>query len=203
MLRSSILLIFLFSVGHSFGQFHEMNIRKISDLAEAESYASRYGEVSFGIVNAELDVLLFDSVDLSNMRASVGKVNTLYQRRTKFLKDTVVTMMNLQVISFEMEHLSSDSTDLLIERIIADHQQGMSYWNLMKKYESGGCHFSSGPIQTDHLVPRYGINLVDRKKSELIQWRYPNQPNLPVLIIIDEEAHPVPAFYAISYNVAG
>lgn len=203
MLRSSVLLILLLSVGACHAQFHEMNIRKITDLSEAQAYASRYSEVSFGLVNSELDVFLFDSVDMNNMRASVGKISTLYHRRTKFLKDTIISMMNLQVISFEAGTVSLDSANLIIDQIMADYAEGMNYWHLMKKYESTGCHFNSGPIQTDHLMGRYGINLADKKESEIIKWSYPNRPNLPILIIIHKEAHPVPAFYAISYNVAG
>ena len=184
-------------------QFHEMNIRKISEIAEAQDYASRYSEVTFGLVNSEFDVFLFDSVDMNNLHASVGKISTLYHRRTKFLKDTVISMMNLQVISFESEHISSDSANTIIDRIMIDYREGMNFWHIMKKYESEGCQFSNGPVQTDLLLDRYGINLSNKKTSEIIKWSHPNRPNLPILIIIHQEAHPVPAFYAISYNVAG
>lgn len=203
MLRTSVLLICLFLVGESYSQFHEMNIREISEISEAQAYASRYGEVSFGLVNSELDVFLFDGVDMNNMKASVGKVNTLYQRRTKFLKDTVISMMNLQVITFDAEHMSLDSANALIDLMMADYKLGLNYWKLMKKYESEFCQFSSGPIETDQLVGRYGVDLSNKRQDEIIKWSYPNRPNLPILIIIHKEAHPVPAFYAISYNVAG
>jgi hypothetical protein len=180
-----------------------MNIRKISELSEAKAYASRYSEVSFGLVNPELDVLLFDSVDLSNMRASVGKITTLYQRRTKFLKDTVISMMNLQVISFQMELISIDSATALMQEIEEDYARGLNYWQLLKKYGSPACHFHSGPVETDQVPLRYGMNPADRRESDIIRSTYPNRPGAPMLIIIKEASHPVPAFFAISYNVAG
>ncbi|GEM_PF-6991506 len=187
----------------AFGQFHDRNVTGITSLEDAQDYASRYSEVSFGLVNSELDVFLFDNVDTNDMAASVGKINTIYRRRTKFLKDTSITMLNVQVIEFNHEIVSLDSANAVIEEIIRKYEEGTSYWYLMKEYQNESCHFSGGPAPAELLKERFGNTMEERKKNDIFKWSYSNRPNLPVVIIIHQEAHSVPAFYAISYNVAG
>lgn len=184
-------------------QFHDNNIPKINSLEAAKEYADRYREVTFGIVNSEMDVFLFDVVDTTDMGASIGTTNTIYRRRTKFLKDTMVTLVNVQVIEFDQNKISIDSANVLISQILEKFNSGSSYWNLMKEYRNESCTFNSGPSTTELLHKRFGSTLEDRKRDEIFKWSYSNRPNLPVIIIIQEEAHPVPAFYAISYNVSG
>ena len=203
MLKLCLYLIIGLSSYGAYAQFHDDNIPKITSLQAAEEYAGRYKEVSFGLVNSELDVFLFDNVDITNMSASVGKINTIYRRRTKFLKDTSITMLNVQVIEFDPVKISPDSANVIIAEIIKKYKSGTSYWNLMKEYRSSSCKFEGGPISTELLEKRFGSTLEGRKKDDIFKWSYSNRPNLPIIIIIHEEAHPVPAFYAISYNVAG
>lgn len=198
-----LLLIFGCVCLSAYGQFHDNNIPKIESVDAAKEYADRYREVSVNLVNSEMDVFLFDEVDTGNMKASVGKISTIYRRRTKFLKDTVVTLVNVQTIEFDHDKISIDSANVLIDEIIKKYNAGTSYWNLMKQYRSESCKFNSGPSPTELLKKRYGCTLEDRKKDEIFKWSYSNRPSLPIIIIINEEAHPVPAFWAISYNVAG
>lgn len=183
-------------------QKHDEAIREINSLEEAKAYASQYSEVSFGLVNSELDVFLFDKVDLSNPSASVGKSYTMYQRRTKFLKDTSITMMNVQVIEFDPDQISPDSTNVLIAEIMESYKEGTSYWNLMKKYRNESCKFTGGPSSTDELLKRFGSRFEDHTKNDIFTWRYTAHPESPVIIIIHQDAHAVPAFYTISYTIA-
>jgi hypothetical protein len=184
-------------------QFHDKNIPKITSVKAAEEYAGRYSEVSFGLVNSEMDVFLFDNVDTTDMPSSVGTINTIYRRRTKFLKDTTITMLNVQVIEFDSGRISLDSANFLIAEIIKKYENGTSYWNLMKEYRNESCKFEGGPVSTELLKERFGSTLEQRRKDEVFKWSYSNRPNLPIVIIIHEEAHSVPAFYAISYNISG
>ena len=202
-MKQAILLLMCIYSAFSIAQFHDNNIPKISTLEDAKAYADRYGEVSFGLVNSEMDVFLFDEVDTSNMKASIGVMNTIYQRRTKFLKDTIVTIVNVQIIEFNNEMIDIDSANVLIAEIIEKYESGTSYWNLLKEYRNESCTFNSGPSSTEFLHERFGTTLEDRQRGEIFKWSYSNRPNLPLIIIIQEEAHEVPAFYAISYNVAG
>ena len=195
-----LLLLASLCLGAS-AQKHDEAIRGINSLDEAKSYASQYSEVSFGIINAELDVFLFDKVDMDNPSASVGQVNTIYRRRTKFLKDTNVTMLNIQVIEFDNDWISLDSANTLIEEIIASYNEGTSYWNLMKKYRNESCKFNGGPSSTDVLAKRFGSTFENRTKNDIFKWQYADRSELPVVIIIHEGAHTVPGFYAISYTV--
>ena len=73
----------------------------------------------------------------------------------------------------------------------------------MKEYGNESCKFTVGPVETSTISERYGSTMEDRKQDEIFKWSYTNKPDLTCLIIIQQKAHPVPAFYSISYNVAG
>lgn len=195
--------IFLIWANWGYTQSHDKSISTIRTVEAAREYAARFNEVSFDIVNYEQDVFLFDNVDLDNLPGSVGKLRTLFQRRTKFLKDTVITMLDVQTIEFDYETLGMDSVSVLRKTMMAEYNAGATYWDLKKKYEGPHCFFSSGPESTDALFQRFGSGMEDRKKGEIFRWDRGGRADFPLLIIIHREAHPVPAFYAISYNVAG
>lgn len=195
--------IFLFSCVTVSAQFHDDNVSRINTIEEAREYASKYREVSFGVVNSESDVVLFDNVDTTNLKASIGQINTIYKRRTKFIKDTSIAMVNIQVIEFNYEKLSLDAANVLIDAFISRYKSGDSYWDLMKEFSGEKCKFTSGPCSLNDLADRFG-NVFERKKThDIFKWSYANKPNLPFLIIIDQKVHSVPAFYSISFNVEG
>ena len=195
--------LFLFSCFAVNAQFHDDNLWQINTVEQAKEYSSKYREVSFGIVNAEMDVVLFDNVDTTDLKASVGQVNTIFKRRTKFIKDTSIAMVNIQMIEFNYDKVTVDSAHVLIDRFISSYQSGASYWDLMKEFNSETCMFTSGPYSLSDLIERFGNVLEGRKAQDIIKWSYSNRPNLPCVIIIDQEVHKVPAFYSISFNVAG
>ena len=195
--------LFLFSCVTVSAQFHDDNVSRINTVEQAREYASKYPGVSFGVVNSELNVVLFDNVDTTNLKASIGQVNTIYKRRTKFIKDTSIAMVNIQVIEFNYERLSLDAANVLIDDFISRYQSGDSYWDLMKEFSGKTCTFTSGPCSLNNLVEQFGNVLEGKKPHEIFKWSYSNTPNLPCLIIIDQKVHSVPAFYSISFNVAG
>lgn len=184
-------------------QRHDEEIPKIKSIEEARAYAARYKEVSVDVVDSERDVFLFDNVDLNNLEASVGNVKTLYRRRTRFLKDTIVTVLDIQTISFNTELVSAEAAKVIVDSILVDYKNGYSYWDLMKKYRSATCFFDSGPQQTNALNKRYGSTMEERKRKEAFEWSFSDKPNFPIVVIIYREAHEVPAFYAISYTISG
>src|SRR3989338_1142895 len=200
------LIFFVLGISATFSvcaQSHDEEISKIKTVEEARLYAAQFKEVSVDIVNYERDVFLFDNVDLENLAASVGKVKTLYRRRTRFLKDTLITMVNLQTISFNSELVGLETASSVVDSILADYENGFSYWDLMKKYRSATCFFESGPMPTDAIKARYGSTMEERKRKEAFESSFSNQPNFPIVVIIHQEGHKVPAFYAISYTISG
>jgi len=90
-----------------------------------------------------------------------------------------------------------------VDSMLVDYENGYSYWDLMKKYRSATCFFESEPMQTDVIEKRYGSTLEDKKRKEAFELSFSDQPNFPIVVIIHQEAHKVPAFYAISYTIAG
>ena len=90
-----------------------------------------------------------------------------------------------------------------MNKIIKDYNLGVTLWYLMKDYASESCKFVGGPMESSALKKKFGSTMEDRKQDEIFKWSYADNPNLPCVIIIQEKAHPVPAFYSISYNLAG
>lgn len=196
-------LIFVFSCLVANAQFHDDNVARISTVEQAREYANKYREVSFGIVNSEMDVLLFDNVDMTNLKASVGQVNTVYKRRTKFIKDTSISMVNIQIIEFNYDKVTVDSANLLMDSFISRYEGGASFWDLMKEFSGETCTFTSGPYPLNDLYERFGNVVEGKKTKDIFKWSNSKNANLPCVIIIDQEVHPVPAFYSISFNVSG
>lgn len=199
-----ILLSFLLvlSVSTVFSQFHDYNISKITDINEAKAYASRYREVSFGIVNAHNNPFLFDDIDTSNMKNEVGNVRFIYNRGTKFLKDTTLTMTHIQVVEFNTNVLSEDSIAKLKVLIQQRMNEGVGYWMLQREFRGEGIRYTSQPVNIDDIDVTYNVegdSLVDMG----FQWWETTDHNRIGWIIMDENPVKVPAFYSISYLKAG
>lgn len=166
-------------------------------------YAKRYREVSVGIVDAERDVFLFDGVDTSQLDAHIGEVKTVYRRRTKFIKDTSVYLASVHTIVFDELKISADSAHFLAEKMEQMYDRGVSTWGLMKAFENESCRFESGPVTREELEQRYGFVLNGLKNGDLIIRPNADHSDYPVILIFREAVHKVPAFFVISYNVAG
>lgn len=178
-------------------QGHDAWINKINTVADAHKYASKHKDVVVDIVNPELDVFLFEEVDLLKMDQYIGQIRTLYNRKTKFLKDTLVTMTDLHFLAV----VSKDKVkiDSLLRCLQKELDNGETFWNLMRRYQykSEDLHFSSGPIRADIAEKRYGVSLKEALPGQVFQVSKNQDCGF---LIVDKQVHQVPAFIAISYN---
>lgn len=194
-------LIFTFFVLLNFcvlAQNHEIAIKEVNSMESAKLYAGRFNDVSCSIVNLENDTFLFDKVDTAKVEESVGVTTTLFGRSTKFIKDTVVTMVEVRTIVFDLTKTSKDMAEILLSQMQKRLDKGESYWDLKKKYSHTSALFNSGPVTEQNVQSKYAIDLTSTSSSEKYDIDVNN--NLLGLLIVIKEPHNVPGFYVISYN---
>ncbi|MCH2231078.1 MAG: hypothetical protein MK105_12105 [Crocinitomicaceae bacterium] len=202
-MKLTLLTIFLCAVHLCLAQSHAEVVAKINSIEEARNFASKHRDVNVTIVDAENDVFLFDKIDTSDMHSYVGKVETMYRRSTKFLKDTVVHISKVQFVRFNSDLISIEQAELQAEEIIKDHKSGMSYLNIRKKYQSSQVLFSGGPKLDADLKGEFDSDFQSRPLNEMFLANSSNNPDYPTIALVRVKSHSVPAFIAISYNEMG
>lgn len=191
------LIIFLLTHFNVFCQGHENWISKISTVEDALRYASKHKDVLVSFVNSEKDVFLFDSIDTSNLSSHVGQSSTLFGRTTKFLKDTMITMVDIQVILFDTAAMPSETIDVLKPQMLKRIHEGEKFWDLKKKYAHTSTSFISGPEIVQDVLIKYNVNVEYAQAGAIYEFNVGGRQGI---IIVNIAAHKVPAFYAISYN---
>lgn len=202
-MRNLTFLLFLLLSLNSWSQFHDYNISKITELKEAKEYASRYREVSFGIVNMHKDPFLFDAVDTSDLAGEVGRIVYIFNRGTKFLRDTLLEMVHIQVVEFNTDLVPADSIDAWKANVKSMLASGSTYWDVKKRYLNTGITFKSEPIDGSEIIKIYGLEAMEIDDKKFHKFSAPKNPKIDGWIVIDESPVFVPAFYSISYLRAG
>lgn len=202
-MKLTLILISICIVHVLHGQSHAEVVAKINSIEEATKFASNHRDVTVDFVDAENDVFLFDKIDTSKMESYVGKVETVYRRSTKFLKDTIIQIANVQFIRFKPELITLEESVDFAQKIMEDHNGGMSYWNIMKKYQREGIVFNGGPKTDLELLTEFNSNFNTRSLDEMFITNTVENESYPVVALIRVKSHDVPAFIAISYNEMG
>lgn len=185
------------------GQFHDYNISKITELKEAKEYASRYREVSYGLINMHKDPFIFDAIDTSDMSGQVGKIIFIFNRGTKLLRDTLLEMVHIQVVEFNTDLVPADSIKPWKEKVESMIASGSSYWDIKKRFLNSGLTFKSEPIDGNEIMKIYGLEALKIDDKKFHEFKSPKNPKIDGWIVIDESPVFVPAFYSISYLKAG
>ncbi|NRA12505.1 MAG: hypothetical protein HRT57_11180 [Crocinitomicaceae bacterium] len=129
----------------SYSQNHRENISAIKTIDQAKKYAAGFREVSVSMINAENDVMFFDDIDTSDLSKYVGTSKTFYGRTSKLIEDSIIHIINVQVISFDMSKISKETANLILNQISKKMETGESFWALKKKYSHTSAIFSSSP----------------------------------------------------------
>ncbi len=202
-MKLTLLIISICALHSVYAQSHAEVVAKINSIEEAESFASKHRDVSVSIVDAENDVFLFDKIDTTIMSSYVGKVETIYRRSTKFLKDTIVNISNVQFVRFNSELISIQESKELVKSILEEHNNGMSYWSIMKKYQSDSVRFDGGPKLKDELIVEFNSDFSKKPLNQMFVTNSNNNSDYPMIALVRVQSHSVPAFIAISYNEMG
>lgn len=203
LMRNLTVLALLFWSIMSYGQFHDYNIGKITEIKEAKEYANRYREVTFGIVNMHKDPFLFDAVDTSNLEGEIGRIVYIFNRGTKFLRDTLLEMVHIQVVEFNKDLVPADSIAPWKENVQNMLANGSNYWEVKKRYLNSGITFKSEPIDGHEIMKQYGLEALEIDDKKFHKFQAPKNSKIDGWIVIDESPVYVPAFYSISYLRAG
>ena len=195
LLVSLACLSFLFS----FSQNHEENLRTIKTVEQAKTYATGFREVSVSMVNAEKDVMFFDDIDTSNLAQYVGTYKSFYGRTTKLIKDSLVELIKVQVITFDLSTISKETAQLMLDQMIKKLESGESFWSLKKKYAHTSAQFVSSPEPLASISKKYSLDEGELNVGVPFKWEIIGSKEQIGILIVTEAAHKVPAFYTISY----
>lgn len=182
-----------------FAQNHEENFRTINTVQEAKDYAATFNEVQCGLMYAEKDVFFFDDIDTSNLQSEVGTTRSFFGRTTKLVKDSIISVVNVQVITLDLSEVSASTAEILINQMQKRLENGETYWDIKGKYEHTSARFTSSPEPTETVTKTYNVNADDLKKGNFFQWKTSGSSNKVGILIVDKDPHDVPGFYTISY----
>ncbi|MFT6983111.1 MAG: hypothetical protein ACJAUD_001882 [Crocinitomicaceae bacterium] len=198
-MKTLLALLACLSIFFSYSQNHSENISAIKTVDQANKYAASFREVSVSLVNAEKDVIFFDDIDTSDLSKYVGTSKTLYGRTIKLIQDSIIDIINVQVISFDLSKTSKEMANLLLGQISKKMDAGESFWELKKKYAHTSAVFSSSPEPFESIKKKYSLGEDALEVGEKSNWETTGSEDQVGLLIVEKGAHPVRAFYTISY----
>lgn len=189
--------ILLMFCANSWTQNHKQFIDTLTSLEVASTYASMYSDVFITRVSYDRDQLLFDYVDTNNLDNHIGETVSYFGRNTKFLKDTLIELVELQTITFNYSKTNKEIADVLVDQITKRLDGGESYWEVRQKYEHTSAEFTSRPEYVDEV--NEGIiltkDLVNDKPYQIVE-----SDKEKAIIIVKSNPYLNPSFVVISYN---
>jgi hypothetical protein len=180
-------------------QNHEENLRTIKTADQAKAYAADFREVSFSLINAEKDAMFFDDIDTSKLETYVGSSKSFFGRTTKLIEDTIVSLVNVQVITFDLTKMSKETAELLKSQMLKRLNNGETYWSLKKKYGHTSTIFQSSPEPVGTVTKKYGVKETDLVKGNVKDWEIVGSKGQIGILIVEKVPHNVAAFFAVSY----
>lgn len=198
-MRLILTTILLVSVWTCYSQNHKEFVSQLTDLTVAKEYASKNRGVSVSLVNLEKDRMLFDQVDTSNLSASIGLHTTSFGRSTKLLKDTLMSMVDIEVIMFDSKKSSFETIEILLRQMTKKLNMEETYWDLKKKYSHTSADFWSGPECVETISKKYSLDVNQANKGDKFEIYDSNKVQMGIMIV-KKPVRTVPAFYSISYN---
>lgn len=187
------------NVATVFGQNHEENFRTINTVQEAKEYAATFNEVQSGLMYAEKDVFFFDDIDTSDLKSEVGTTRSFFGRTTKLVKDSIISVVNVQVITIDLSEVSESTAEILINQMLKRLENGESYWEIKSKYQHTSARFTSSPEPTETVKESYGVAADELTEGNYLQWETSGSSDKIGILIVEKAPHDVPGFYTISY----
>jgi hypothetical protein len=196
MLLASLACLSIFSC---YSQNHSENISAIKTVDQANKYAASFRDVSVSLLNAEKDVIFFDDIDTADLSKYVGTSRTFYGRTTKLIEDSIIDIINVQVITFDLSKTSKETANLMLGQISKKMDAGESFWALKKKYSHTSAVFTSSPEPLESVKRKFSLAEDALELGKKSNWEIVGSKDQVGLLIVEKAAHPVHAFFAISY----
>jgi len=191
----TVICVFLM-ISDAYSQDHGSAIKEFSTLEEAQEYASQFREVSVGMINEYNDKYLFEEIDTSDMPSNIGKSFSGYGRTTCILKDTLIQLIEVEIIRFDLSKSSESTSDILLGQMNKRLAAGDTYWDVKNKFDHTSAWFYSGPISFSDIKLMHDFE--DITPSE--NWIPFSNSNFKGMARIQNLNENVKAFYVIGYN---
>lgn len=195
-MKNLLLLTFISVYCLAFAQNHKVEIKKITSVAEARSYASKYREVSVSLIDENRDKFLFAQLDTSDMKSNIGREFDNYGRVTVIIQDTIVEMVEIELIQFDLNKTSEESTANLMSQLKKRMANGDDYYALKEKFDHTSAYFYTGP----RIIQRIKLLSPEELQVDSDQWKEFSYEDLRGYIRLKTELKPAKAFHVVGYN---
>ena len=195
-MNNLLLLTFIVFSSLSFAQNHKEEIKKLASVDEARSYASKYREVSVGLIDENRDRFLFAQLDTSDLKSNIGKEFDNYGRVTVIIQDTLVDMVEIELIQFDLNKTSEESTEILMSQLKKRMANGDDYYSLKEKFDHTSAYFYTGP----RIIQRIKLLSTEQLQSNPEEWKEFSYEDLRGYIRLKTEVKAAKAFHVIGYN---
>lgn len=195
-MKNLLLLTFLSVYCLAFAQNHKVEIKKITSVEEARSYASKYREVSVSLIDENRDKFLFAQLDTSDIKSNIGKEFDNYGRVTVIIQDTIVEMVEIELIQFDLNKTSEESTAILMSQLKKRMANGEDYYALKEKFDHTSAYFYTGP----RIIQGIQLLSTAELQADTGQWKEFNYEDLRGYIRLKTDPKPAKAFHVIGYN---
>jgi hypothetical protein len=143
--------------------------------------------------------MFFDDIDSSKLESYVGTTKTFYGRSTKLIEDTMLSMVSVQVITFDLSKISKETAEVLRSQMIKKLEEGETFWFLKSKFGHTSALFESSPEITQAVVSKYSIEESQFEKGKYYTWEIVGSKEQIGILIVSTVPHQVPGFFTISY----
>lgn len=193
----TIVTLFLFGISLSLSaQNHAEEVKDIASLDEAMAYAKQYREVSVTMIDEIKDRFFFEELDTIDPKSNLGKTFSNFGRVSKIVKDTLVDMIEIELIQFDLDKTSESSCEILLSQMRKRLEAGATYWETKEKFGHTSAYFYSGPkILTElHLVSE---GLIDVESTE---WQYYESGLFRGMIRVKSVLRGIQGYYVLGFN---
>lgn len=195
-MNNLLLLTFIVFSSLSFAQNHKEEIKKLASVDEARSYASKYREVSVGLIDENRDRFLFGQLDTSDLKSNIGKEFDNYGRVTVIIQDTLVDMVEIELIQFDLNKTSEESTEILMSQLKKRMANGDDYYSLKDKFDHTSAYFYTGPKIVQGIMLLSPEELLTNSE----EWKTFSYGDLRGYIRLKTPVKAAKAFHVIGYN---
>ena len=195
-MNNLLLLTFLSLSCLYFAQNHKEEIKKLASIDEARNYATKYREVSVSLIDEHRDKFLFAQLDTSDLKSNIGKEFDNYGRVTVIIQDTLVDMVEIELIQFDLNKTSEESTEILMSQLKKRMANGDDYYSLKEKFDHTSAYFYTGP----RIIQRIKLLSTEQLQSNPEEWKEFSYEDLRGYIRLKTEVKAAKAFHVIGYN---
>ncbi len=172
----------------AFGQ-EPLTLDQISNPREAREFAADHMWSEVVVISKEeckwlLNVEHEDNPNEPNIGDMAVVRNTSY----KLIADTSMKVINCSVLDFDLETMSEEEADSLIQRYMIELSSHGRFDHLVSNHlsQEEQYRYNNFIQPTSVIMDYFGTTFVSRSKGEIFRWRHPQEPYMFLIQIMQD-----------------